>query len=269
MKIDFKTAVSILFLSLLIVSAVIIPHTSLDPNTFNPNQAGVPLPPSFSAYFGTDDFGRSLLVRSLFGARISLFVGFISVLISSSVGTLLGLISGYAPRWIDECIMRFVDFMMAIPTLFLMLALQVMLSPNLLTIICIIGLTSWMGTARLIRAEVLSLKTQTFVVAAKARGLRSIKILLKHILPHTLPSLIVSSLLGIGSAILSESVLSFLGLGVQPPHASWGNMLENSLSYLREAPWMIIVPGAWITLTVVSLNFLGDYLRIKFNPQGK
>jgi len=263
----FKAWVSAWFLGILVLVALFLPYTSLDPNQFDPSCIGQPQSPGASAWLGTDDFGRSLAVRSLFGARISLFVGFVSVFISSTTGTLVGLMSGYAPRWVDDVVMRCVDLMMAIPSIFLMLTLQVIFKPSMVTIVAVIGFSSWMGTARLVRAQVLSLKSQLFVVAAKARGISSYKILFKHILPHTLPTLVVSSLLGIGSAILSESVLSFLGLGVQPPHASWGNMLENSLNYLRESPFMIIVPGAWIILTVVALNFLGDALRSMFNPK--
>ena len=260
-----KAWVSAWFLGILVMVAIFIPYTSLEPNQFDPSFVGSPKPPSFSAWLGTDDFGRSLAVRSLFGARISLFVGFVAVFISTTTGTLVGLLSGYAPRWVDDVIMRCVDLMMAIHSIFLMLTLQVFFKPIMVTVVAVIGLSSWMGTARLIRAQVLSVKAQLFVVSAKARGIGSYKILFKHIFPHTLPTLVVSSLLGIGSAILSESVLSFLGLGVQPPHASWGNMLENSLNYLRESPFMIIVPGAWITTTVVALNFLGDALRSMFN----
>jgi peptide/nickel transport system permease protein len=156
---------------------------------------------------------------------------------------------------------------MAIPTLFLILTIQVMLSPSMMTVMAVIGLTSWMGVARLVRAEVLSLKERLFIKAAHARGFSSSRILFRHILPHTAPTIIVSAMIGMGHAILTESVLSFLGMGVQPPYASWGNMLQNSLSYMTDAPWMTMVPGVFITVTVLALNFLGDGLRTVFGRE--
>ena len=264
---DRKLIFAIFYLALLCFGAILVLFLPFDPNHFNTASVGRAMHPSLMHPLGTDDFGRDLLLRALFGAQISLMVGFSSVLISVSVGACVGLLSGYGPSWIDELVMRTVDFLMALPTLFILLALQVIFKPSFVTIILVIGLSSWMGTARLIRSEVLSIKKRVFVKAAKARGISTFRIIFKHILPHTLPPLLVASLLGVGSAILTESVLSFLGLGIQPPRASWGNMLENSLSYIREAPWMLIVPGTFITLTVLSLNFLGDFLRKMFSPR--
>jgi len=163
--------------------------------------------------------------------------------------------------------MRFVDMMMAIPTIFLILAIQIILTPSITNIMIVIGLTSWMGVARLVRSEVLSVKERVFITAARARGLGWRRLLFKHIFPHTLNPIIVAAMLGMGAAILTESVLSYLGLGVQPPHASWGNMLENSLAFMEDAPWMALIPGIMITLTVLALNFLGDGLRAKLNPR--
>jgi len=262
-----KTQLSLYFLTLLGSLALVIPLLPLDPNAFNPEAIGIPLPPSFSHWFGTDDLGRDVLLRCIYGSRISLAVGFISVGISIFIGTCIGLIAGYSGGLIDTLMMRGVDLFMAIPTIFLILAIQVILTPSIYNIMIVIGLTSWMGVARMVRSEVLSIKERPFITAIKARGFQEIRILFKHIFPHTLSPIIVAGMLGMGSAILTESVLSYLGLGVQPPHASWGNMLENSLTYMIDAPWLAIIPGILITLTVLSLNFIGDSLRAYFNPK--
>jgi peptide/nickel transport system permease protein len=163
--------------------------------------------------------------------------------------------------------MRIVDFAMAIPVLFLILIIQVQLSPSIWNVMIVIGATSWMGVTRLVRAEVLSIKERPFVLAAKARGIAPKKLMLSHILPLSITPIIVSAMLGIGGAILTESVLSFLGMGVQPPHASWGNMLKGSLEFMTDAPWLAIIPGCFITITVLALNFIGDGLRLYFNPK--
>ena len=188
-------------------------------------------------------------------------VGLIAVSISSSLGTLVGLISGYFGGVVDECLMRFVDIMIAIPSIFLILTLQIILEPRIETVMIVIGLTGWMGVSRLVRAEVLKIKELPFVTAAKARGISELSILVRYIFPQTIQPILVASTLGLGYAILTEAVLSFLGLGVQPPHPSWGNMLQNSLAYLSEAPWMSIFPGIFITLTVLSFNILGDVMQ--------
>jgi peptide/nickel transport system permease protein len=234
-------------------------------NTFDPAFSGVPLAPSAQHLFGTDEMGRDILLRCLVGAKISLFVGFIAVALSTCVGTFIGLISGFFGKTLDYILMRITEIFMAIPTLFLILSIQAILGPSLWHVIIVIGLTSWMGSARLVRAEVLSLKDRPFITAAHARGLPTLKVLLKHLFPHTLSPIIVSSILGMGGAILLESVLSFLGLGIQPPFASWGSMLENSLSWMQAAPWLAIAPGVFITATVLSINALGDEIRTRIS----
>ena len=256
------------FLLGLILMAIVVPvFSSVDPNAFDPNQIAEPEAPSLTHWFGTDDLGRDLFIRCVVGARVSLMVGFISVGISILIGIMIGLTAGYWGRWIDEIFMRFIDLFMAVPSIFLILAIQVLLTPSIYNVMVVIGLTSWMGVARMIRAEVLRIKSEPFVTACRARGIFGLRLVCKHMLPHTLQPIIVSAMLGMGAAILTESVLSYLGLGVQPPHASWGNMLENSLSYMGDAPWMAIIPGLLITLTVLSLNFIGDGLRAKLNPR--
>ncbi|MFC1754307.1 ABC transporter permease [Thermoproteota archaeon] len=260
--------IALFFLIIISVSALIIPFfTGLDPNTFKPDEMTGASPPTLRHVFGTDDLGRDILLRCIYGARVSLSVGFIAILISIFIGGLVGLCSGYASKFVDEIIMRFVDFFMAIPTIFLILIIQVMLTPSIYNVMIVIGLTSWMGVSRLVRSEVLSIKERPYILAGRARGFGSFRLLFKHIFPHTAPPVIVAAMLGMGNAIIIESVLSFLGLGVQPPHASWGNMLEGSLSYMRDAPWMMLFPGLCITCTVLSLNVMGDWLRARFNPQ--
>jgi len=264
---DPKANISLAFLLVMTILALAIPLLPADPNFFDPNLISDPGAPSLSHLMGTDDLGRDILLRCIYGARVSLSVGFISVGISIAIGTVIGLLAGYAGGWTDEIMMRFVDMMMAIPTIFLILAIQIILTPSITNIMIVIGLTSWMGVARLVRSEVLSVKERGFITAARARGLGWRRLLFKHIFPHTLNPIIVAAMLGMGAAILTESVLSYLGLGVQPPHASWGNMLENSLAFMEDAPWMALIPGILITLTVLALNFLGDGLRAKLNPR--
>ncbi len=260
---------SVSFLGFISLFAIFIPFFPFDPNGMEPTLIGYPQPPSLSHWFGTDDLGRDLLLRSIYGARISLMVGLVAVSISLSIGVFVGLVSGFIGGRADVVIMRSIDVLMALPTLFLILMVQVTLEPSIFNVMVVIGVTSWMGTARIVRAEVLSYKERTFITACRARGLAEQNVLFKHILPHTLNPVIVGAMLGMGGAILVESVLSFLGLGVQPPNASWGNMLENSLSFLRDAPWMALIPGILITLTVLSLNFLGDGLWLLLDPKAK
>ncbi|RAP26780.1 peptide ABC transporter permease [Candidatus Marinamargulisbacteria bacterium SCGC AG-333-B06] len=264
-----KVWISIGYLMGLLLISMGITLTNIDPTYINTDLIGMPQPPSLTHLFGTDELGRDIFIRSIFGARISLMVGFISVGISLVIGVFIGVLSGFIGGLVDEIIMRLIDVLMALPTLFLILIIQVILEPSIINIMIVIGATSWMGIARLVRAEVLSVKERVFVTAIRARGIQERKTLFKHIFPHTLNPIIVAAMLGMGGAILTESVLSFLGLGVQPPHPSWGNMLDSSLGYMRDAPWMALIPGILITCTVLSLNFLGDGLWLLLDPKAK
>jgi len=265
---DKKFLLSALFLGLIMLLGILAPLLPIaDPNTFDPLLAGEPQLPSFQHWFGTDELGRDLFSRICFGARVSLMVGVISVGISLIIGLFLGVVAGYYGGVVDTVIMRLVDFAMAIPVLFLILIIQVQLSPSIWNVMIVIGATSWMGITRLVRAEVLSIKERPFILAAKARGIAPFKLMLTHILPLSITPIIVSAMLGMGGAILTESVLSFLGMGVQPPHASWGNMLKGSLDFMTDAPWLAVIPGCFITATVLALNFIGDGLRLHFNPK--
>jgi peptide/nickel transport system permease protein len=265
-----KAKFAFCYLGVLIILGVLFPIiSSVDPNYFDIEIMQGAEAPSLRHIFGTDDLGRDTFVRCIYGSRVSLAIGFISVGISIVIGMLVGMLSGYLSGIFDEIVMRIVEIFMAIPKIFLLLIIQIMLKPSIYNVMIVIGLTSWMGVSRLVRSEVMSIKERQFIIAARARGCGHVRILFKHILPHVLNPVIVAATLGIGYAILAESVLSFLGLGVQPPHASWGNMLQNSLSFMIEAPWMAIIPGVLITLTVLSLNFIGDGLRSCLDIKGE
>lgn len=226
-------------------------------------------PPSSQFPLGTDALGRDVLSRLLYGARVSLWVGFVSVSISIAIGIALGLLSGYFRGIVDEIIMRGVDVMLCFPSFFLILAVIAFLEPSLNTIMVVIGLTSWMGVARLVRAETLSLRERDFVAAARLAGTRPLRIMIMHILPNALTPVLVSATLGIAGAILVESSLSFLGLGVQPPDPSWGNMLMEGKDVLEIAPWLSLYPGLAILITVLGYNLLGESLRDTLDPRLK
>ena len=234
-----------------------------------PNVDMMLLPPSSSHVLGTDAVGRDIFTRLLYGARVSLWVGFIAVGISSAIGIALGLISGYFGGIIDEIIMRLVDIKLCFPSFFLILAVIAFLEPSVTNIMVVIGLTSWTGLTRLVRAETLSLRERDFVLAAKLSGASKFRILFVHILPNTLAPVFVSATLGIAGAILVESSLSFLGLGVQPPYPSWGNMLLDGKDVLSNAPWLSLFSGLAIFITVLGYNLLGESLRDMLDPRLK
>jgi len=225
------------------------------------------LPPSAQHWLGTDELGRDVLTRIIFGARVSLKVGFVSVGIAAFIGTVAGLFAGYYGGWVDQLLMRFVDIMLCFPTFFLMLAVIAMLEPSIWYIMIIIGLTGWMGVARLVRAEVLSLRERDFILAARAIGASDLRIIFRHILPNALSPVIVTATLGVAGAILTESALSFLGIGVQPPVPSWGNMLTAGKDYLEFAWWLSLFPGFAILVTVIAYNLVGEGLRDALDPR--
>lgn len=223
--------------------------------------------PSLAHPLGTDALGRDVLSRLLWGGRVSLWVGFVAVGLSVSIGLALGLAAGYFGGLVDETIMRGVDVMLCFPSFFLILAVIAFLEPSLTNIMIVIGLTSWMGVARLVRAETLTLRGRDFVLAARVAGAGPVRILLLHILPNALAPVLVSATLGVAGAILVESSLSFLGLGVQPPMPSWGNVLMEGKDVLTVAPWLSFFPGLAILVTVLGYNLLGEALRDLFDPR--
>jgi peptide/nickel transport system permease protein len=237
-------------------------------------------PPSAAHVFGTDEIGRDILARTIWGGQISLFIGVTAVLVEILVGTVVGLLAGYFGGWLDSLLMRIVEAMLSIPQLFLaLLAVRVFadkipdftifgrtFSNTLIVIIFVIGLTSWMGISRIVRAEVLSLKEQEFVTAARSIGASNFRIVMKHILPNCFAPLLVSATLGVANAILLEAYLGFLGLGVRPPTATWGTMLTTANSQLAKY-WMWLAPSTLLILTVLGVNNLGDGLRDAFDPK--
>jgi peptide/nickel transport system permease protein len=237
---------------------------------YNPNdidRAQILEPPGFKHPLGTDDLGRDVLSRMIWGARISLSVGFVAVGIATVIGMILGALSGYYGGWTERIVMRFIDIMLSIPTFFLILAVIAFIGPSIWNIMIIIGLTSWMGVARLLRAEFLSLKEREYVLAAKAVGASDIRIIFRHIMLNSMSPVLVSAVLGVAGAVLVESALSFLGIGVQPPTPSWGNILTLGKDNIQIAWWLSVFPGLAILITVLGYNLLGEGIRDSIDPR--
>ncbi|EKB55750.1 ABC transporter permease [Falseniella ignava] len=251
--------IAIVILAALIVLSVSAPLFSIDPNATD--VTNMMQPPSGAHWFGTDELGRDYFIRVLYGGRVSLYVGVISMLATTLIGLIIGLISGYFGGWVDTLLMRLVDILSSIPWLVLVIVLSVFMKPGLTTIIIVIGGFSWMSLARLVRAETLALKERDYVVYAQFIGINPVKIMIQHILPGVVPTMLVASTASIAGAIMTESSLSFLGVGLQPPHASWGSLLQNAQSSLQRAPHMALIPGLLIMLTVYGFNQLGHLLR--------
>jgi peptide/nickel transport system permease protein len=226
-------------------------------------------PPASGHWVGTDQLGRDVLSRMIWGARISLKVGFVATGLAILIGMILGAVAGYYGGLIDAVIMRFVDIMLCFPTFFLILAVIAFLEPSIWNIMVVIGLTSWMGVTRLVRADFISLRERDFVRAARSIGANDARIIFIHILPNALASILVAATLGIAGAILTESALSFLGIGVQPPTPSWGNILTAGKDNIDIAWWLSLYPGLAILITVVGYNLLGEGIRDASDPRLK
>jgi peptide/nickel transport system permease protein len=248
----------------------------------NCNDTSIKLqPPSRAHFFGTDTIGRDILARTIYGGQISLSIGIFAAIVEVLVGVLVGAIAGYYGGWLDDVLMRITEAMLIIPSLFLLIVLSKALngkipiveifgrslSGSVVVIIFVIGFTSWMYLARIVRANVLSLKELDFISASRALGVSDSRIIFRHLLPNTIAPITVSATLGVSASILSEAYVSFLGLGVQTPTASWGNMLDSSVKYIQSAPWLWFFPGLLILLTVLCINFVGDGLRDALDPR--
>jgi peptide/nickel transport system permease protein len=227
---------------------------------------GSPLPPSLRFWFGTDTNGRDQFSRLLFGAQTSIIIGLLANGIAVTIGTALGVTAGYIRGWVGAAIMRFTDLMMAFPPLLLAIALTAILKPGLIIVILVIALVNWVQVARVVYAETVGLSEREYIEAARAVGAGPLRILLRHLLPHLIPTVIVYATLGIATTVLLESMLSFLGRGVQPPTPAWGMMIFESQSYFLSAPWLVFIPGASILILALSFNLVGDGLRDALDP---
>ncbi len=256
-----------LFVVLAIFAPVIAPHAPANPNLLLRLQPPVWAGGSSEFLLGTDQLGRDILSRLIYGSRIALFVGFAGVILAASIGISLGLISGYFGGWLDTLIMRLVDTLIAIPNVILYLTVLGVFGPSLTILILVIGFINWTTFARIVRAEVLSVRQREFVEASRASGQYAYRIILRHILPNIMAPIIVVATLNTATVIILEASLSFLGLGVQPPTVTWGRMLSDGRSYVATAWWLATFPGLCITLLGLSLIFLGDWLRDTLDPR--
>lgn len=259
---------------LLIAGAIIVPVvTGYDPG--KTNMSAMYLPPSGRHIMGTDGLGRDLFIRTMHGGRVSLAIGLLAMLLAITMGTVVGSIAGYYGGTIDNLLMRLADLMLTMPTLFVAILLTQLLragvipflQAGIMPIVLVVAVTSWMGVARLVRACYLSLKEKEFVEAAHCCGADNWRIIVRHILPNAMSPIIVAATLRVGAAIITESGLSYLGFGVQPPTPTWGNMLKNAQSEMDYAPWTAIFPGFFIFLTVIAVNYIGDGLRDALDPR--
>jgi peptide/nickel transport system permease protein len=257
---------SLVFLVIAYAVALLAPHLAPYPPA-HMDLAHFLAPPSPAHPLGTDDSGHDVLSQLLYGGRVSLAVGLSAVIVSVVVGVAVGLSTGYFGGWVDTILMRVTDAMLTIPTFFLLLVVMAFFGSSLRNVILAIGLTSWMGVARLVRGEVLRVKSMDFVEAARAMGAAPRRMMVNHLLPQAGPQIIVAASLGTGGAILAESALSYLGLGVQPPTPTWGNMLTDAQNYIWQKPLLAFYPGILILLTVLAFNFLGEGLRDVFSVE--
>ncbi len=255
-------AVILSLAALSIFAPLIAPYDPVKIDVYN-----ILSPPDSRHLLGTDELGRDVLSRMLWGSRASLKVGFIAVAISISIGVFVGALAGYYGGKIDSILMRFVDMMLAFPTFFLILAVIAIVEPSISTIMVVIGITGWMDVARLVRAEFLTLKERDFVAAARTIGMSDRRIIWRHIMPNSLSPVFIAATFGIAGAILVESGLSFLGLGVQPPEPSWGNILTSGKDNITVAWWLSVFPGIAILITVLSYNLVGEGLRDALDPR--
>jgi peptide/nickel transport system permease protein len=259
-------------LVLLVLVAVAAPLISHFLTHYDPAEQDLNNPfarPGPGHWLGSDELGRDTLTRLVYGARVSLGIGFLTVAISLTVGATVGLLAGYYGGLLDDVLMRLVDVVLAIPPIFLYILMSILFRPNVLTLSVIIASVGWASLARLVRGEVLSVRTREFMVATRSLGARDVRLILRHLLPNVLPLMIVAASLGLGQVVLVEAALDFLGLGVQAPTASWGNMVSNAQVYFVHSTWLVVLPGLCIFLTVLAANLFGTGLRDAFDPRLK
>jgi peptide/nickel transport system permease protein len=234
---------------------------------FRPDPTAINTPPSLEHWFGTDEVGRDIFARIVYGGRVSLLVGILAMMVSMTAGIIFGALSGYFGGAVDGVIMRFTDVMLSIPGIFLIIALTVFLGSSIRTIVLAIGFLNWMAVSRVVRSMFLTLKEQDFVTAAHCLGVKDSRIMVRHILPNAMAPVVVAATLTVGAAILIETAVSYLGLGIQPPTPSWGNMLKNAQVLIWTAPWVAVFPGMMIFFTTLCINFMGDALRDALDPR--
>jgi peptide/nickel transport system permease protein len=263
---------------IVVLGAIILASVFAFLSPYSPTESNISeklQPPSLQHPFGTDQLGRDLLTRCLYGGRVSLTVGFLVVLITMVIGIPVGAIAGYFGGWIDNVLMRITDAALALPALMVLIILSAILREieapfieqnNVLTIALVIGILSWMSVARLVRATYLSVREFDFVTAANCLGVGNLRIMIRHILPMAIGPMIVEATLEMGYAIMEEAGLSFLGFGIMPPTPSWGNLLSNAMKHMLDHPWLAFFPGLMIFLTIISINYIGDGLRDAFDP---
>lgn len=257
--------VSLILLLILIIAVLLAPLSPYDPYALDVTQKlqGI----SKDHWFGTDEYGRDYFTRTLYGGRVSLTVGFLSMIMTVVIGTAIGVFSGYVGGRIDMLLMSFTDIFLAMPSMLLMVILNTFLKPGLITLVVVLSLFSWASVARITRAETMSLKERDFVIATQNLGASKARVILFHIVPNIMGPVIVAASLSVANAILTESSLSFLGLGIQIPRASWGSMLQGAQAHILDHPSLAIFPGVMILITVLSFNLLGDILRNALEPK--
>ena len=264
-KLALFALVTFTFISLISFLAPVI-------SPYNPNQQDIligPTPPSWQHWFGTDTLGRDLASRTLFGGRISIAVGFAATLVAMTIGIIWGSVSGYVGGWVDSIMMRIVDILYSLPFMIFVILLMTIFERSLLLLFVAIGFVEWLTLSRIVRGQMLHLKTMPYVDAARCLGVKPISIIFKHLIPNLIGPVIIYATLTIPAVMLLESALSFLGLGVQPPNSSWGSLINDGADKMISYPWLLIFPSLFFTLTLFCLNFLGDGLRDALDPKSK
>lgn len=262
---DKAAIISIILLGIIIILAIVAPLFPLEPN--KTNVSNMLAAPSAEYWFGTDEVGRDYLARVIYGGRISLLVGVLAMLMSVTIGVSVGTVAGYFGGIVDAILMRIIDVIQSVPWLVLVTVISIFFQKGLVSIIIVIGFFSWMEIARLVRAEIMSIKEREYILYAKFVGISTRKMIMQHLIPAVLPTIIISATTSIANAIMTESALSFLGIGIQEPVSSWGKLLQGAQSNLQNAVYMAIIPGALIMLTVFAFNKLGNLLRIYVEPR--